>query len=295
MFEHKNLLAAALLCGLSLFSCQDKTEPIPAYLRIEPFKVDAEGGAGWQDLSDAWVYINREFLGAYTLPHTLPVLADGDTEIWVLPGVKENGILETPSVNYFFKRYETTQNLKPGETLTLQPSTAYDVPSVSFPWEVSRTTFDGPSSVVYQDRDNDLDVNLRFTTEGAFAGRSMLMAVDSAHAEMLVVSEPVILPVKAERITWLEVHHRSDMPFTLWLIGKGENEPEQTPTAIYSFNKTENDGWNKIYINLTDFLQQSGKKQHLLMFRAALPKDATGKFTQSKGAVRLDNIRLVHF
>jgi hypothetical protein len=93
----------------------------------------------------------------------------------------------------------------------------------------------------------------------------------------------------------LEVHHRNDMPFTLWLIGKGENEPEQTPTAIYSFNKTENDGWNKIYINLTDFLQQSGKKQHLLMFRAALPKDATGKFTQSKGAVRLDNIRLVHF
>lgn len=284
-----------LLLSLAGFSCKDKPEAIPAYLRIEPFKVNAEGGADWQKITDGWVYVNREFLGAYTLPHTFPVLAEGDAEIWVLAGVKENGSFETPGIDYFFKRFEQRSNLTPGQTTTIQPVTSYDVPAVKFAWEPERTSFDGASSVVFEDRDNDLGLNLKYTTSGAFAGRSLWMEVDSAHAEMDIVSEPVVLPVLAERQTWLELHYRNEVVFSLWLIGRSDGEAEAAPILVYQFKPTKDNAWNKIYLNLTDFLQQSTKQRHQLLFTAQLPKDADGKFNPSKASILLDNIRIVHF
>ena len=284
-----------LLLAIAGFSCKDEPEAIPAYLRIDPFTVNAAGGADWQKITEGWVYVNREFLGAYTLPHTFPVLAEGDAEVWVLAGVKENGSFETPGINYFFKRFEQQYKLAPGQTTVVQPVTAYDVPTIKFAWELERTSFDGASSVLFEDRDNDVGLNVQYTTVGAFAGRSLLMEVDSAHAEMNVVSESAALPVLAERQTWLELHHRNEVAFALWLIGKSDGETETAPIPIYQFNPTKDNAWNKIYLNLTDFLQQSGKQRHQLMFQVKLSKDAAGKFSPTKTAVLLDNIRLVHF
>lgn len=284
-----------LFLSIAGFACKDKPEAIPAYLKVEPFKVTAEGGAAWQKITEGWIYVNREFLGAYTLPHTFPVLAEGDTEIWVLAGVKENGSFETPGVNYFFKRFEQQYNLTPGETTTVQPVTNYDVPTVKFAWEPERTTFDGTSSLIFEDRDNDLELNVKYTTVGSFAGRSLLMEVDSAHAGMIIVSEPAVVPILAERQTWLELHYRNEAVFSMWLIGKSDGEAAANPTLIYQFNPTKDNTWNKIYLNLTEFLQYSAKQRHQLMFRLDLPRDAAGKYTRSKAAVLLDNIRLVHF
>lgn len=286
---------AAFLLLLSGLACKDQPEAIPAYLRVEPFKVNADGGADWQKITDGWVYVNREFLGAYTLPHTFPVLATGDTEIWVLAGVKENGSFETPNINYFFKRYEQSARLEPGQTTNIQPVTSYDVPAAKFAWEPERTSFDGTSSIIFEDRDADVSLNYRYTNNGAFAGRSLLMEVDSIHPEMKIASEEATLPILLERQTWLELHYRNDVAFALSLIGKTDGEAESSPIPVYQFNPTKDNTWNKIYLNLTEFLQRSSKQRHRLLFQLQLPKDAAGKYSPSKGAVLLDNIRLIHF
>jgi hypothetical protein len=72
--------------------CKDNPEQIPVYLDIQPFKINETGPGKWQNITEAWLYVNGEFLGAYSLPAKVPVLAEGNTEIWVYPGVKENGI-----------------------------------------------------------------------------------------------------------------------------------------------------------------------------------------------------------
>lgn len=268
----------------------DKPEPVPAYLRLEPFIVDAKGGAGWQKITDGWLYVNNEFLGAYTLPATVPVLAEGECDIVVFPGVKENGIIFTPNIYPFMTRYETTANLSPTGETGIQPRTAYDAAAV-IPWD-ERGDFDGSSDLQLINRDGDDSTGYALTTNGAFSGRSIRMEVDTAHPLIEIATEKVTLPTTAAQEVWLELHHNNDMPFTLILLSS-TGASSEIAQAVFLFNET--DGWNKIYVNVTEFLVASLQEEHRLDFRVSLPKDEKGNYTQTSGKVMLDNIRLVHF
>lgn len=275
---------------LLIAGCKDEPEQIPAYLRIEPFIVNEPGGAGWQKILDGWLYVNGEFLGAYTLPATVPVLAEGDSEIILFPGVKENGILLTPNIYQFMTRYETTLNLTPPNIAAVQPSTAY-APAAIFPW-MGRGDFDGTAHLQFEDRDDDSATNYSISSADAFAGNALRMEVDTAHPLILIASEKAELPTTAAQEVWLELHYNADMPFTLGLLGSTGTSGE-LPQSVYLFNETE--GWNKIYLNLTNFLIATLQEEYRLFFQVNLPRDAQGKYTQNNGTVLLDNIRLVHF
>jgi hypothetical protein len=276
---------------LSLISCDEK-EDIPAYVRVEPFVVNAEGGAAWQKITDGWFYANGEFLGAYTLPAEIPVLASGEGDIIVFPGVKENGISTTPNIYAFLTRYDQDITFKPGETVTVTPTTAYDADIVIPFGTFERGSFDGFSSIVLSNRDEDDATGYQISTDGAFAGKSLLMQVDTAHTLMEVLTEKVPLPATFEREVWLEVNYRNDMPFTLWLVGSSNGGLEKVQPV---FQFSDSPDWNKIYINLTEFLILMNEDEYGLLFRSDLPRDLNGNYTQTEGTVRIDNIRLVHF
>jgi hypothetical protein len=284
--------AIFFLVLLPFLSCKDEPEATPSYLRLKPFAVSALGGAAWQDLSEGWLYVNGEFLGAYTLPSVVPVLASGDSEVILFPGVKENGITETPNIYFFLKRFDQNATLKPGEVVDIQPQTSY-ADNVTGPWDVNRASFDGSATVVLENRDDDAVNTFKLTTEGAFAGKCVLMELDSLHPLMSIATEQAELPVSREREVWLELHYRADLPFDLWLIGRDIFSGLETGQPVFRFNKSET--WNKTYLNLTQFLVGDPKDNYRLNFRALLTKDNNGKWAQPNGAVRLDNIRLFHF
>ncbi|MBL7825909.1 MAG: hypothetical protein JNJ57_04710 [Saprospiraceae bacterium] len=286
----KNLIY--LNCLLFLFAgCKDEPEQIPSYLRIEPFTVDAQGNASWHKLTEGWLYVNGEYLGAYTLPAEVPILADGDAKIWVYPGVKENGINVTPNIYPILTRWEGTNvALTPGEIKSVQPNTKYDL-AANFPFGISRGDFDGGSSIVLENRDNDPATSFSLTTDGAFNGKCILMEVDTAHTFMEVATEKVSgLPNTGAPEVWLEMHYKCDIPFLLYLIySYGGDESTQ---AVYQFNVSEE--WNKIYLNLTQSITATQALNYRLFYRAVLPKDNNGNYPQLKGAVRIDNIRITH-
>ena len=285
------LFFTALL--ISIGSCTDKAEQIPAYIRIQPFVVNAGGDADWHKITDGWLYVNGEYLGAYTLPATVPVLAEGDAEIQLFPGVKENGITATPNIYPFLTRYVQTLNLVPAETRDFQPSTEYD-PNAVFPWSVERGAFDGGSNILLENRDGDPDNTFVLTTDGAFAGKCILMQVDTDHPIMEVVTEPTTLPATYEREVWLELHYRNDVPFFLYLSGKINGVDSNYP--VFQFNPSTDGDWNKTYLNLTDALiALTDATEYRLLFRLGLPVDETGKISADQGEIRLDNLRLVHF
>ncbi|MBP6827791.1 MAG: hypothetical protein KA165_14610 [Saprospiraceae bacterium] len=281
-----------LLLPVILWSgCKDDPEQIPAYLELQPFAVNAQGGASWQKITDGWLYVNGEFLGAYTLPATVPILAEGESEVILFPGVKENGISATPNIYPFLKRYEVQHVLTPAQTTTVSPVTEYEA-NVEFPWE-SRGEFDSGSTLQFENRDGDNNTGYSLSTDGAFSGKSVLMEVDTSHWLIEIASEKASqLPVTGEKQVWLEMNYKNDMPFTLYLLGtKGtSNELAQ---VVYQFNNSEN--WNKIYLNLTEFLTATAQEDYRLFFRTTLPRNESNKFTQNSGRVMLDNIRLVHF
>ncbi len=286
----RNILLLALLAALS--ACKDQTEQIPAYLTIQPFTVNAEGGAALQKIADGWLYVNGEFLGAYTLPSTVPILAEGESEIVVYPGVKENGITATPNLYPFMVKYVGKANLTPAQTTEIKPVTSYD-PDVKFAWTLERTTFDGGSSVVIKDRDGDTSRVFKILPGMGFTGKGLVMEVDTPHIVMEIDTEKADLPTTREYPTWLELHYKCDIEFSLSLIGDNNPGLEQF-FPVYQFNPTDG-AWNKIYINLTESLLDSKLARHGLYFRAFLGKNANGQYDRTKGTVQLDNIRVLHY
>ncbi len=285
----RHLLGLASL--LLLAACKDQPEQIPAYLKIEPFTVNAVGGADWQKISNVWVYVGDQFLGGYPLPATVPVLASGDAQVTLFPGVRENGIKQTPALYPFLERYEAKVNLTETQTTTIQPSTRY-VDNAVFPWSVDRGTFNS-SSIVLENRDADSATAFVLTTDGAFDGRSVRMDVDQDHPLIQIATEQVEgLPTTGDRQVWLELHYRNDIPFELWLLGT-QGSSGETGQPVFQFLPTEN--WNKIYINLTEFVVALQQEKYRLYFSVNLPINANGTYARTNGTVLFDNLRLIHF
>ena len=286
----RNALLLALLATLS--ACKDQAEQIPAYVTIQPFTVNAEGGAALQKITDGWLYVNGEFLGAYTLPSTVPILAEGESEIVVYPGVKENGIAATPNLYPFMVKYVGKATLSPAQTTEVRPVTSYD-PDVKFAWTLDRSSFDGGSSVVIKDRDADTSRVFKILPGMGFSGKGLVMEVDTPHVVMEVDTEKADLPTTREYPTWLELHYKCDIEFSLSLVGDNNPGAEQI-SSVYRFNPTDG-AWNKIYINLTESLLASKPARHGLYFRAFLGRNVNGQYDKTKGTVQLDNIRVLHY
>jgi hypothetical protein len=101
---------------------------IPAYIYADTFTFTCDlttQGYDSEKITDGWLYVNGELLGVYELPALIPLLASGNAEIVLLPGVKENGI-SVFSISYpFYDAYEINEALAEGVTDTLHPLTSY--------------------------------------------------------------------------------------------------------------------------------------------------------------------------
>lgn len=274
---------------LSLVACTDTAEQIPAYLELKPFEVTAPGGVSWQKITDGWLYVDGEFLGAYTLPALVPVLAEGENEVILFPGVKENGIDATPNIYPYLTRFTKVYDLKGGQTTVVQAVTDYD-PDIVYAFGIGRGDFDGGSFIALENRDSDGVIDATLTTDQAFSGKCLLMQVDTAHPVMDISTEAMMnLPVLGAPEVWLELNYKTDVPFFLYML----SGPQQESQGVYQFNLSEE--WNKIYINLTGTLVTTQQPEQRLFFRLSLPKNEAGNYIQTSGTVRLDNIRVVHF
>jgi hypothetical protein len=295
--KHMKKYLPALFLPLVLAACKDNPEQIPAYLRLEPFAVNAQGDAQFHRITEGWLYLNGEFLGAYTLPATVPVLARGEGQdtVLVFPGVKENGIEATPNIYPFLARYERLQPvLTAAQTTAIQANTSY-LPNTEFAFGVGRGDFDGGSFISLINLDGDPATTFELTEDGAFAGKCIRAAVDTASPTIDFATEELDeLPTTGGLEVWLEMHYRSDLPFAFSLYGTDANGTNEEIQPVYAFNATE-DAWKKIYLNLTEFLAASGRAKYRLAFRVTLPKDNAGQYTQNSGIVRLDNLRVLHF
>ncbi len=278
-----------LLALLAFAACKDAPEQIPAYLNLKPFEVGAPGGAGWQKITDGWIYVNGEYLGAYTLPAIIPVLAEGESEVILFPGVKENGIEATPNIYPYLTKFTKKYDLMGGQATVVQAITDYD-PNIKYAFGVGRGDFDGGSFISLENRDSDGALNVELSTDSAFAGQSILMQVDTSHPVMDIATEKMEnLPILGSPEVWLELNYKTDIPFFLYLL----SGPSETNKFVYLFNTSED--WNKIYFNLTGNIVNTQESEQRLFFRLSLPKDSAGKYLQNSGKVRIDNIRVVHF
>jgi hypothetical protein len=281
------IVIAFLVAGLACYGCDiiNPDDPVPAYVHIGDIPLSVEPGQGTasEAITEAWFYAGGDFLGAYSLPATIPVIGEGLTEILVFPGVTVNGITATPDIYPFYSRYEVVTDLQPLETTTLSPATSYLT-------QTQFTIVDGfeTANIFVDNLDGDPETFVVMSAKDVFEGeRSGYIALSSDHGFIEVASVPIIedLPLNGGPV-YLELNYKNNTELAVGLVGHAQGIPPTTYTVLTLRKRAT---WNKIYINLTEALIQSRLSGYQLLLRASHDPENT------ISEIFIDNLKLVHF
>lgn len=284
-------LLVLFFIGMLISSCDPKEE-LAAYVTVEPFEfTPGTDGVYSTKITDGWIYVDNEFLGAFDLPKTIPVLKSGENVITIDPGIRENGINATPDLYTFYKRYTETLMLEPGNTVVVQPSTTYDEDKTNF---VFKELFeDSPHRFTF-DLDGNGGTKINITgsdvKEGAGAGRVYL---DTDNAVFGAGSDYIFDPPATGLTAYIEMDYKNDVPLYVGLAGYGSSDELLFSEVNLGVNPKEE--WNKIYFNVTDKLQQlaiEGSVKYRIIIQAQIPRE-NGGFALENAEIYLDNIKLV--
>jgi hypothetical protein len=260
-------------------------QSIPAYLSIDSIYITTDynkQGTNSQNITDVWVYVDDEFLGAYELPARFPVLKSGTHSLKLWPGVKKNGIAATRIAYEYYVPIQRNVTLKEDSTskLGILKST-YQVPAF-FPWmedfENAGISLDTTRrSTAYIDK---TPAGSPFTFEGNHSG---MVVMDSIHDffECQTHSEYTI----PHSSVFLEMNFNTTNTLTVGVFSYSGISVTQTP--ILTLNRT-NGNWKKIYIDLTTTLNAY---QGMTSFRVYMGtfKDADVK----ESLILFDNFKIV--
>lgn len=261
-------------------------EEVPSYIEILPFEYTGTDGSNSAKLTDAWLYVGGDFIGAFDLPKTIPVLYAGEQEILIDPGVEENGISALPIIYPFYDRYTVPVDLVPGEITTIQPQTSYDSDRSDI---IFSEYFNGGS--------NKFNTDVSNTDEDVKEGdRSGLISLDKEDKPAITAKTVVIEVFPNEGFTgYLELDYKTDVPIFIGMEGYTNLGDLVFNELTYGLNA--NDDWNKVYFNLSDqfnLLNQNNADFYQLKIAAQIPIE-NGEFTLENAEIRLDNLKLVVF
>lgn len=274
------LLAAVIMTGCEVDG------PVASYVWIDEFEINVSPGQGTaaQKITDGWFYANGEFLGAYSLPHEVPVIAEGLTEIQVFPGVKVNGIISSPDIYPFMARYEVDVDLQPERTDTVSPSTQY-LSSVKFAFIEDFET----GNAFVDDIDGDLETKVEpIGGPDVFEGeRSGYIQLTADNPLIEVANLPILQDIPTNNsAVFLEFNYKNNIQFAVGLVGIDPGLPPQR-SVVLGLNTSED--WNKMYLELTPALRASGFPAYQIYITAVYePGVGTAE-------IFLDNFKLVQF
>ena len=286
--EGNSRFVVLLFCLISLVSSCDVINPdeqIPAYVHIEPYTVETDffEGTSSSRITEAWFYANGEYLGAYGLPADIPVLAEGQAELRIFPGIKDNGIISTPDIYPFYTTITTTVDLVPAQTVTINPIAEYTA-NTKF---VFIEEFEN-AHVFVDDQDGDPGTGISISDidvfEGSTSGRIYL---DTMHTlvEVATLTKYTGIPTNGSPV-YLEMNYKNEVAFSVGLIGHAGT---LDPATYYVITLVPRDFWNKIYINLTEAMLISDLDAYQVVIQAGLP----GNLEEAE--LFFDNIKLLHF
>lgn len=239
---------------ISLVSgCKKTIDPneIPSFLYIDKIQVQAQAGEGTnkQDITDAWVYVGGDAIGVFQLPARIPILAEGNREIWVYGGIKKDGMSSSRIKYPFFEPYITTSiNLKRGSVDSLlNPQLSY-YPSSSI--QIYEESFDDPGFDFQADPLNEGTLSYNSTAAEVYEGSgSGLFQLSSTQSFAKFISSQSFALPKLGKQVYLELHYRTNNVMTL-----GFQAINGTDISNFdNLHLRSTDGvWKKVYIDFTE-------------------------------------------
>lgn len=278
------LLGFAIIACVAACDIINPADPVPAYIRVDQITVDPVSGTGTtrQKFGEVWVFIDDNPIGAYSIPAVIPLIAEGQHEIQLFPGIRVNGILSTADFYPFFEPHTFNAELVPGEVITVDMHTRYRSNA-----EIAYIEDFESSHRLTDDVDDDPETFVeRILTnpfEGSGSGRIVL--TDSADF-IQVASLPLLteLPVNGTPV-YLELHYKNTVEFSVGLVGHGQAiEPARVSILVLR----PQEDWNKVYVELSPALRASQLEAYQVLITAAHDTSTV------QSEVYLDNLKVVH-
>lgn len=269
-----------LLGACNLFN---PTEPIPSYISIDKIDLTTDPvsqGTDSHKITDAWVYIDDQFVGCYELPCKFPVLFTGVHNVMIRAGIKVNGIAAIRSPYPFYASYKQTVDLQAGVVTSMTPIVTY-TNTADFQF---REDFELAGVIIDTSSTSDTTLQ-RVYDSNVFEGNSSGVAyLDHQNTFFECVSSQAYTLPKGGSDVFLEFNYKSNHEFVVGVIAQ---PPYYLKTASLTYNASAN--WNKTYLYLTPAISGSGGA---LQFKIFIGMQNT---SGADGvALYLDNIKLVH-
>jgi hypothetical protein len=284
---------SCLFCSLSSCDFINPQEDVPGFLLVSPFQLTTTPAQGSNSakITEVWVSVDGEFLGAFALPARVPILGSGLRQVSLQTGIKDNGISTTPDIYPFYTITNTDIDIQPNQTSSLQPTVTY-LPETRFAFIEN---FEGPQHIFTERRFGGPDQAMQKSTQNPFEGNaSGLITLDSANTIAEIATGPVFRNLNERSpFVYLEMDYKSDVPVLVGLVGFGPNTPP-TGRTLYEAGFLPKENWNKIYFNLSQSIFASGLSDFQVVVQAAIPVQ-NGTPTRNSARVWLDNVKLLHF
>lgn len=266
-----------------------KNNPDPTWLKVNSWTLEdnidpiSDPGELTQNFTDAWVYIDNEFIGVFEVPFKIPVLYKGMRNIKIYPTVRNNGISATKKIYPFCEVFEVDVDMIQNDTLELSPITRY-YNETNFwieDFEGGNKLTDSPTSAATLTKDNNPAIS-----QWGYYGEIQL---DPTNFEWVSTSESMNLPQQGAEV-YLEVDYYNTEDLVTGVLAINLTDVKQNPNVQINEQDPGSVQWKKIYIDLKDVVSGSVNVDYFKQsFEAQLSGGKTSSF------IILDNIKVVHF
>ncbi len=282
--------AVLLFCLLAFVSCNiiNPSEEEASYIEINSVNVITDvaiQGSNAANISDAWIYVDDNLVGAFKLPCRIPVLNSGAHKVSIGAGIQLNGssTLRTPYLFYRFHDQENV-NLEPGQTTTLSPTFSY-FDSLTFAFKANFDDLSGNKLTSTSSSDTTLSLcnNPARVFEGAGSCLVELFR-DSGFVDFQMI-DPVSLPQGGANV-FMEINYKNNQDLLVGLRSYYSGASTQEDQVI---TLRPSESWNKVYINLTrQVSSQINANNYRIFFQSTKPSGSEPL------EILIDNFKIIY-
>ncbi len=251
-------------------------EPIPAYLKIDTLNFDASShfSSNSHKIKDIWVYINGDHAGTYEMPFTVPIIADGVTQVRLIPGVNKDGIKSLHMFHPYLSNLDTSMVINPGETLELTPTYTYLNNFTS----ILNEDFESPI-VIFESAETTVPTLAQTSSILLDGNESGVLYSTEANQEMKIISTKEVEYNVRTFAPVLEISYQSSIEFN---VGVEVDNIENYESVLRPTNGVT----GKVYIDFSDEMNvfSSDAKYKVYM---------EGVSTEVGDYIAIDNVRLL--
>jgi hypothetical protein len=280
-----------LFCILVLFNSCDFINPDerdPAFIFIDTFEVTTTPGQGTNrnGISELWVYANADIIGVFDVPAQIPLIGNGNQQITIFAGIKNNGIGTTRIRYPFFATFDTVLNLQGLNEYHLTPRFTYNQGALidnSRNFETGNTFVSGSN--------NNGSIDLIDDSQIAADGNRCIRATVNNPGYLQFIDN-TDLTMESGNTVFLEMDYSCNNTFGIGVYALQAGNSAKIP-ILYLTPTTPDAGstpaWNKVYVDFGAIaIQYPNADYYRIYFESSANESATP-------TIFLDNLKIVNW